>query len=366
MKVGILGAGQLGRMLALAGYPLGLEFAFFDPEPTSPAFSLGTAVCAPYSERALKEFARSVDVLTFEFENVPAELLAAASEAVPLRPSAESLLSTRDRLVEKRLLSSLGIPTAPFFDVPDLDAFREAYERCSLRGILKTRTLGYDGKGQLRLEGPGYDEAEVRRFLERPSILEGYVPFEREFSVIASRSPDGAVAYYPLTENRHEAGILRTSIAPSPHASPSLQAEAERYAGLLLAKLGYVGTMAVELFHTGESLVANEVAPRVHNSGHWTIEGTVTSQFENHLRAVAGLPLGSTAPLGHAGMVNLIGSAPPAAEILAIPGPHLHLYGKTPRPGRKIGHVTVVCGTAGERDEALKGLAALADGVEGQ
>ena len=321
MIVGCIGGGQLGRMLGLAGIPLGLSFRFLDPSPDAPAAAVGELLVGAYDDPDLLDrLADGADAVTYEFENVPVE----AARRVGAVPGAAALEAAQDRLVEKRLFRRLGIPTAPIDE-----------EVTEFPALLKTRRLGYDGKGQQLVEtrpGPGTGH-----------VLEGLVPFERELSLLAVRGRSGETRFYPLIENVHEGGILRTSRAP---AADAPQALAEEYAGRLLDDLGYVGVLALELFEVGGGeLIANELAPRVHNTGHWTIEGAATSQFENHLRAVLGLPLGPTDSKA-SWMVNLIGSVPRTEDVLRVPGAHLHLYGKEPRAGRKLGHVTLVESTA--------------------
>ena len=336
--IGILGAGQLGRMLALAGYPLGMRFRFFDPAADSPAGHLAPHIAADYDNmQALRAFAKSVDVVTYEFENVPVETARFLQGFVPVYPPPLALEKGQDRFVEKSFFRELGIPTPKFA----VDAFSDrASEEGGFPAVLKTRRLGYDGKGQFVVS----DEAELAQALEKLEgqdlILEEFVCFEREVSILAARGRNGALAFYPLTENTHREGILRLSMV-SGKRHP-LQEQAEAYARQVMEALNYVGVLAIEFFERDGQLLANEMAPRVHNSGHWTIEGAVTSQFENHVRAVCGLPLGSANPLGAAGMVNLIGQAPDETSILQIEATHLHLYGKSPRPGRKLGHVTVL------------------------
>lgn len=315
--VGIIGGGQLGRMLALAGIPLGLSFRFLDPAADAPAREVGELLVGAYDDpELLDRLSDGADAVTYEFENVPVT----AARRVGAVPVPGALEATQDRLTEKRLFRRLEIPTARIDD--EVETFP---------ALLKTRRLGYDGKGQ-RL-------VETRPGTVPGHVLEELVPFDRELSLLAVRARDGETRFYPLIENVHQEGILRTSRAPAANAP---QAKAEDYATRLLDALGYVGVLALELFEAGGELLANELAPRVHNSGHWTIEGAETSQFENHLRAILDLPLGSTEVRGEAVMVNLIGAAPAPEEILAIPGAHLHLYGKAPRPGRKLGHVTLL------------------------
>jgi len=357
-KIGILGAGQLARMLALAGYPLGLEFVFLCPARDACAAPLGEHLCAGFEDpAALQALAGKVDRITYEFESVPAGAVAHLEAQRPVWPPSQALAIARDRLHEKRLFNRLGIDTAPFEAVDSLANLRQAVARLGLPAILKTRTLGYDGKGQQRLHEATELEAAWEGLGGAPAILEGWVPFEREVSIIAVRSLAGELAFYPLSENRHQAGILRcsTGILDDP-----LQAQAQDYARRLLEHLDYAGVLAVEFFQIEDRLLANEMAPRVHNSGHWTIEGAETSQFENHLRAILGLPLGSTALRGRPGMVNLIGALPDMRALLAVPGAHVHLYGKTPRPGRKLGHVTVCREDDGE---SLRRVQALAEGA---
>ena len=342
MKLGILGGGQLARMLALAGHPLGVSCVVLDPSPDACANVVAGQVVGAYDDAdALARFSDLVSIATYEFENLPAESVAQVAEHVSVYPSAEALYVARDRLREKTLFRELGIATPAFAAVDGLDDLQAAVERIGVPSILKTRTLGYDGKGQFIIR-PDTNITEVwEQTRGVPCILESFVPFVREISIIAVRNRNGACRFYPVVENTHEGGILRLSMVRPDDAR---QAEAEAYARILLERLGYVGVMALELFDTGDALVANEMAPRVHNSGHWTIEGAVTSQFENHLRAVLGLPLGSCGLVhGAVAMVNLIGKVPDPEDILNITGAHLHVYGKSARPGRKVGHVTI-CG----------------------
>jgi 5-(carboxyamino)imidazole ribonucleotide synthase len=342
VTIGILGGGQLGYMLALAGYPLGLHFRFLDPSPEAPVGRIAQRVTADYADQAaLEKFASGLELVTYEFENVPVEATRFLAERVPVYPPPAALEAAQDRLAEKDLFRKLGIATtefAPVLNPRELDA---AVKTIGLPAVLKTSRMGYDGKGQWILRTVA-DVAKAKSELPPVKlILERFVPFTRELSVLAVRSRTGESAIYPLVENHHRSGILRLSLAPAPRLETPIQRAAERAAHRILASLKYVGVLAIEFFeHQGE-LLANEMAPRVHNSGHWTIEGAVTSQFENHLRAVLGLPLGSTGPAGHCAMLNLIGDLPESAEVLAVPDAHLHLYGKSPRPGRKLGHLTL-------------------------
>ncbi|HET9985151.1 MAG TPA: 5-(carboxyamino)imidazole ribonucleotide synthase [Longimicrobiales bacterium] len=346
MRVGIVGGGQLGRMLALAGYPLGLRFRCLEPYEDAPMAHLADLELGAYDDAdALLRFARRVDVVTYEFENVPVASARQLERHVPVFPPPAALEVAQDRLREKTTFLDLGIPVPRFAAVDSRADLAHALAAIGAPAVLKTRRFGYDGKGQFVIRQPQDADAAWAALGDAPLLLEGFVEFRRELSVLAVRGRGGETAFYPLVENRHREGILRVSRAPAPGVSPALQALAERHATAVLESLGYVGVLAIEFFEVsdagGSRLLANEMAPRVHNSGHWTIEGAETSQFENHLRAVLGLPLGPTTPRGHSVMLNVIGTAPDAARILAIPGAHLHLYGKTPRAGRKLGHVTV-------------------------
>jgi 5-(carboxyamino)imidazole ribonucleotide synthase len=342
VTIGILGGGQLGYMLALAGYPLGLHFRFLDPSPEAPVGRIAQRVTADYTdEAALEKFASGLELVTYEFENVPVEAARFLSERVPVYPPPAALEAAQDRLAEKSLFRKLGIGTTEFAPVSNPAELDAAAKTIGLPAVLKTSRMGYDGKGQWILR-TAVDVAKAKSELPAVQlILERFVPFTRELSVLAVRSKTGESAIYPLVENHHRSGILRLSLAPAPRLDTEIQRSAERAAHRVLESLKYVGVLAIEFFECQGELLANEMAPRVHNSGHWTIEGAVTSQFENHLRAVLGLPLGSTGPAGHCAMLNLIGDLPDSGEVLAVPDAHLHLYGKSPRPGRKLGHVTL-------------------------
>ncbi len=360
MIVGVLGAGQLGRMLALAGIPLGLRFRFLDPTPDSPAGQLAEQIVGRYDDpAALDRFATGLAAVTYEFENVPVAAARHLAERVPVFPSPEALETAQDRLTEKTFFAQLGIPTPPFAAVSAEADLVPALARIGLPAVLKTRRGGYDGKGQWVVRSQSEAAAAWAEAGGRPLILEGFVPFTRELSILAVRGQDGATAFYPLVENAHRDGILRRSLAPAPGITPALQAQAEGYAGAALDALGYVGVLAIELFQVGEQLLVNEMAPRVHNSGHWTIEGATTSQFANHLRAGVGLPLGATDAVGVSAMLNLIGTLPDPVAVLVVPGAHLHLYGKEPRPGRKLGHVTLCAPDPATLVPRLARLAAL-------
>jgi 5-(carboxyamino)imidazole ribonucleotide synthase len=350
--VGVLGAGQLGRMLGLAGRPLDLEFEFLDPAPDPPARIAGPVIQRPFDDRrALSALAARCDVLTYEFENVPVAAVEALAERVPVYPAANALATAQDRLQEKQLFERLGIPVPGWRPVDTLEDLRAAADVIGLPLVLKTRRMGYDGKGQSIVHDDDTLRAAFERLGGRPLIAEQRVPFDSEVSVIGARRRSGEVAIWPITENRHDAGILRCSLAPV--EDDAIVAAAHGYIDAMLSHLDYVGVLALELFVVGERLLANEFAPRVHNSGHWTIEGAVTSQFENHLRAILDLPLGGTAAHGHVVMVNLIGSMPPNPADLARAGFTLHAYDKSPRPGRKLGHLTAVTDSAAARDRRL-------------
>ena len=370
--LGILGAGQLGRMLALAGYPLGVRCRFLDPTPDSPAGQVAEHCVADYSDAgAWEAFAAGLHAITYEFENVPVAAARALAERAPVCPPPLALEVAQDRLREKTLFRQLGLPTPAFAPVAsraDLDA---ALRQIGFPAVLKTRRLGYDGKGQAVLRAAPDVPLAWEALAGVPLILEAFVPFERELSLLGVRGRDGALAFYPLVENHHQEGILRLSLAPAPFTpspppttqspSPQYQLLAEDYAGRLLRHLNYVGVLAIEFFQHAGQLLANEMAPRVDNSGHWTIEGAATSQFENHLRAIFGWPLGLTAAHGTAAMLILIGALPEPAAVLAVPGAHLHLYGKAPRPGRKLGHITVCADAWPALAEGLARLRAVVD-----
>ena len=351
MTIGILGGGQLGYMLALAGYPLGLHFRFFDPSPEAPVGRIASRVTAEFSDQsALEKFASGLELVTYEFENVPVAAVRFLAQRVPVYPPPAALEVAQDRLREKHLFEDLGIPTTEFAPVANREALDAAVKKIGLPAMLKTCRMGYDGKGQwllrnsedvqrAKIELPAANSSDNSS--EVPFILERFVQFTRELSVLAARARTGETAVYPLVENHHRGGILRLSLAPAPRLDPAIQRAAEQAANSVFDRLQYVGVLAIEFFEQDGRLLANEMAPRVHNSGHWTIEGALTSQFENHLRAVVGLPLGATHAIGSSAMLNLIGEVPDPADVLAIRDAHLHLYGKTPRAGRKVGHVTL-------------------------
>ncbi|MGD8321199.1 MAG: 5-(carboxyamino)imidazole ribonucleotide synthase [Gemmatimonadota bacterium] len=363
MKVGIIGGGQLGRMLALEGRRLGLRFRFLEPKEPAPVDDLGEVVRAPYDDpEALDRFVDGLDVVTYEFENVPVQSALRLEEHVPVHPAPSALRVAQDRLREKEAFVDADIPTSPFVGVDSLDALRAGVEAIGLPAVAKTRRFGYDGKGQAVLR----TRADVDDAWEEvggvPLLLEGFVDFRRELSILSVRAADGSCVFYPLVENVHREGILWISRAPAADVPPELQHEAEEHARHFLEKHDYVGVLAIELFHVDGGLMANEMAPRVHNSGHWTLDGSVVSQFENHVRAVCGLPLGSTACRGPSAMLNFLGWVPPLEDVLRVPGAHVHLYDKAPRPGRKVGHVNVTGADVAEVEARLQRLLALAKG----
>ncbi len=340
--IGVLGGGQLGRMLALAGYPLGLRCRFLDAAADAPAGQVAEQLRGSFEDcQALDRLTAGLEVATYEFENVPVAAVRYLAERLPVYPPPDALQTAQDRLSEKTFFQAHAIPTPPFAAVQTRAELDSAVQQIGLPAVLKTRRFGYDGKGQMVLRQPG-DVARAWELLQGvPLLLEGFVRFDRELSILAVRSRTGQTAFYPLVENHHRDGILRLSLSPAPGLPVQLQTLAEQYAARAVHALQYVGVLAIEFFECAGGLLANEMAPRVHNSGHWTIEGAQTSQFENHLRAILGWPLGGIEPVGHAAMLNLIGSVPAVERILAVRGAHLHLYGKEPRPGRKLGHVTL-------------------------
>ncbi len=359
MIVGIIGGGQLAQMLAMAGQPLGIRCLFLDPAPDACARATGELLCGDYGdERLLDELAGRATVVTYEFENVPEASLRRLASRVRVHPHPGALALARDRWHEKRLFADLGLSTPPFVAVDTRADLERALTVTGWPAVLKTRTMGYDGKGQRVLRDPGDINAAFAALSGAPLILEGFVAFDREVSLIAVRGAGGDARFYPLTENVHRNGVLVQSQA---RPGDPMTARAEDYVGRLLAHLDYVGVLAVEFFQKGDTLLANEMAPRVHNSGHWTLEGAETSQFENHLRAVLGLSLGATHVLAPSGMVNFVGHLPEASAVLAVPGAHLHVYGKAARPGRKLGHATVRAPREPDVQDALARLRLLAD-----
>lgn len=358
MKLGILGGGQLGRMLALAAQPLGIRVVVIDPHCDTPARVAAEHICADYDDAQALERLAECDVVTFEFENVPDAAAQKLASKRPVFPHPEALRVAQDRLLEKTTFGQLGIHTARFLPVDSQADVEQAWQELGPL-VLKTRRLGYDGKGQKVIRDPSALPGAYAELGSVPAIAEQFIPFDRELSVIVCRGRDGQSEVYPLTENQHESGILRCSIAPAERLAPGLQEQAQAWARTLVDHFEYVGVLALELFESGGQLLVNEFAPRVHNSGHWTIEGARTSQFENHVRAVVGLPLGATDALCPTGMINCIGSMPEASHVLRVPDAHYHDYGKEPREGRKVGHLTVRACDVTELHAKLQSLRAL-------
>jgi 5-(carboxyamino)imidazole ribonucleotide synthase len=357
MRVGIVGAGQLGRMLALAGYPLGLDFLCLDPSADAPAGQVAPLLEGAFTDRRLlARLARQCEAITVDWENVPVSGLAAIPRRhrARIRPPLAALATGQDRLKEKRLFEQLKIPTTRWRPIDSRAQLARAMATVGVPGVLKTRHMGYDGKGQAIIRHRADAERAWAELGHVPLLYEEYVPFECEVSIIGARSVRGEIAVYPLCGNVHGAGVLRLTRAP--FGPPRWQQRAARHLERVLAHFNYCGILTIEFFVRRGRLIANEMAPRVHNSGHWTIEGAITSQFENHLRAILGLPLGATSPRGFSAMVNLIGEMPQRERLLAIAGVHLHDYGKAARPGRKMGHCTVVELTAARRDARARAL----------
>jgi 5-(carboxyamino)imidazole ribonucleotide synthase len=360
VTVGIIGGGQLGRMMALAGYPLGLDFLFLDRSNDTPAAAVAPTLVGEFTDRRLlRELARRSEVLTFDWENISLESVQALGRRTHVAPPLAALAMSQDRISEKKLFEKLGIPTTRYAAVDSAAALSRALRRVGLPGVLKTRRLGYDGKGQAVVRSAEEAAAAWSRLGGVPLIYEEFVPFDYEVSIIGARSRHGEVAIYPLNRNLHRDGILRLTLAP--WSAPTLQRAAARHLRRVLEHFRYEGVLNIEFFVHRGRLLANETAPRVHNSGHWTIEGAATSQFENHLRAILGLPLGATRARGHAAMINLIGEMPSREQWLGHRELHWHDYGKTARPQRKLGHITVLGETARKRDTAARRLLAAID-----
>ncbi|WP_347986256.1 5-(carboxyamino)imidazole ribonucleotide synthase [Methylomonas sp. AM2-LC] len=362
MKIGILGGGQLARMLALAGYPLGLQFIVIDPDSHAGAAALSQHLQGAYDDPSLlSQLAAEADVVTYEFENVPAHVAEYLSSHTTVYPPANALAVAQDRLLEKNFFQQLNIGTAPYAAVDSLADLQQAMKQIGYPAILKSRRMGYDGKGQVIIQSAEELATAFESMQGADAIVEGFVNFKREVSIIAARNPSGQIVYYPLSENRHKGGILRVAECKS---GDPLQTNAEAYVRALLEKLEYVGVIALELFDVNGSLLANEFAPRVHNSGHWTIEGAETSQFENHIRAILDLPLGATTARGHAAMVNFIGGLAETRQLLNLTDCHLHLYDKTPRKGRKVAHATIRSDNEAVFTESMQQLVAIAIEVD--
>lgn len=340
MKLGILGDGQLARMLALAAYPLGIETVCYGSDVTGSAGQVTQVMLGQLDDtQRLQQFAQSVDVVTFETENIPLYAVEAIENVVDIYPSKLALQTAQDRLLEKNTLRSLGVSTANFAAVNSLRELLAALDEIAVPSVLKTTRFGYDGKGQFVLRSIADAEKAWQAMNGQAAILEQFVVFERELSLLAVRDRSGETCFYPLVENVHREGILRVSKAPFEHVT--LQQQAETIAQKLLDHFRYVGVFCIEFFQDGDKLLVNEIAPRVHNSGHWTIEGAVSSQFENHVRAVCGFSVGSAESIGYSAMVNCIGDLFDKQAMLSYPHAHFHDYGKSARPARKVGHVTV-------------------------
>jgi 5-(carboxyamino)imidazole ribonucleotide synthase len=357
VSVGIVGGGQLGRMMALAGYPLGIRCLFLDRSADTPAAQVAPSLVGELNDPLLlHELAVRSQVLSFDWENVSVEALRSATRGTGTRiaPPLRALAVAQDRLSEKRLFDRLGIPTTRHANVESRAALERAVRRIGLPGIVKTRRMGYDGKGQRVLRRAADVDAAWQALGDAPLLYEELVDFDLEVSIIGVRGRNGDIAIYPLNRNHHHAGILHITLAPWQDAR--LLRQATRHLRAALVHLNYVGVLTLEFFARQGRLLANEMAPRVHNSGHWTIEGAVTSQFENHLRAVTGQPLGSTATRGHSGMINLLSRMPASRPFLQRAGCHWHDYGKKARSGRKLGHVTVVTTTAADRNRQIRAI----------
>jgi 5-(carboxyamino)imidazole ribonucleotide synthase len=351
-RVGIVGAGQLGRMLALAGYPLGIRCVFLDRSADAPGAQVAPILIGELTDAAkLAALAACSDVLTFDWENIPGEALRPLEKLTRVRPPRAALEVSQDRLAEKALFSTLRIPVAAHAAIDGKEQLIRAARKLGTPGVLKTRRLGYDGKGQFVLRDLGQIDEAWAAIGGCGLIYEKFQEFSREVSLVGARSAAGDIVFYPLSANTHGGGILHYSIAP--FTNPALERKAQTYLKRVMKALDYVGVLTIEFFVVKGRLVANEMAPRVHNSGHWTIEGCVTSQFQNHLRAICDLPLGSTRPLGHTAMINFLGEMPDRGRLLGIDGLAFHDYGKEPRPGRKLGHCTILKKRSRERNLAL-------------
>lgn len=357
-KIGVLGAGQLGRMLAIAGYPLGQKFGFYGYSKDEPSALLGHMFKESDDTSSVDALIEFADVVTYESENTSIEQIREIAKTTPVYPGEKSLAISQHRGREKGLFDQLGIPCAPYRIVDSLESLKLAVSEIGLPAILKTTTEGYDGKGQFKIKTEDQIEQAWTEIGNREMILEGFVNFKRELSIIAVRNAQDDHRYYPLVQNVHEDGILRYTIAPAQQIDEAIQQTAEKYMQSLLDELDHVGILTLELFETTDGLVANEIAPRVHNSGHWTIEGALTSQFANHVRAISGMSLGETAPRQpFAAMINIIGKTGPVEKILDMPNAYLHLYDKAERPGRKLGHINLLCESAEDLYRDLKTLA---------
>jgi 5-(carboxyamino)imidazole ribonucleotide synthase len=359
MKVGILGGGQLGRMLTLAGYPLGITCSCYDDTPNVSASYTGHVEAGPVTDiKRIDAWGKSQDVITYEWENFPAALVGHIAALKPLHPNVKALVAAQDRWHEKVLFDELDIPVPAFRFASDEGELRRAIDELGCPLVVKTKTGGYDGKGQAVVRSDDDISAAVALLDHSPVIAEAFVDFQSEVSAIGVRGRDGQTKVYPLTQNTHVDGILRRSVVPAV-VPAEFEEAARRHLNAIMKKLDYVGVLALEMFVTPGGLLANEMAPRVHNSGHWTQDGATTSQFENHLRAITGMPLGDTDAICPTAMVNLIGFIPPIDQVLAIGGTHVHLYDKEVRAGRKVGHINITAPTTSallERVDAVERL----------
>lgn len=358
-RVGIIGGGQLALMLAQSVQKLGVRCTVLDPDEQCCARAGCDQVVGAYDDAAaLGRLAELCDVITYEFENVPAAAGAVIKPLKPIHPNPDALGYAQDRHLERGMFSELGIAIPNYRAIDDVASLRAALGELGTPAILKARTLGYDGKGQVLINNADNAAEAFETIGSVPAILDQFIEFTRELSIVSTRSVDGDIVYYPLTENVHRGGILRVSKAPAREVNAKLTEQAHHAAKQILERFDYVGTLAVEFFQIGSgdgaTLVANEIAPRVHNTGHWTIEGTRTSQFENHMRAVMGMGLGSAEPIGCSAMVNIIGDEPRPGALASMPEAHVHMYGKAPRAGRKIGHVTLNAPSEAELDALLE------------
>lgn len=358
-RVGIIGGGQLALMLAQSVEPMGVRCTVLDPDEGCCARAACDQIVGDYDDPdALRRLAECSDVVTYEFENVPAPAGEIIRPLRPIHPNPDALGYAQDRHLERTMFTDLGIAVPSYRAVDDVASLESALRALGTPAILKARSLGYDGKGQVLINDASLADEAFATIGSVPAIVDQFVAFERELSIVATRSIAGDIVYYPLSENVHRGGILRVSKAPARDVNAQLVEQARHAARQILNRFAYVGTIAVEFFQIGTgadaTLVANEIAPRVHNTGHWTIEGAKTSQFENHMRAVMGMGLGSADPIGSSAMVNIIGDEPRPGALGAMPEAHVHMYGKSPRPGRKIGHVTLNAPSEGELDALLE------------
>jgi len=357
MKIGVLGAGQLGRMMAISGYPLNHQFGFSGNSNNEPSALLGHMFTLEDNADNIKYLVDFADVITYESENTDVEVVREISKNVPVYPGEKSLFTTQHRGREKALFDQLNIPCAPYQMVSSEQDLIDAVNTIGLPAILKTATEGYDGKGQFLMRNISEITEAWKSMNGVESILEGFVNFKRELSLIAVRGIDNNHKYYPLVENTHHDGILRFTIAPAQNIDPTVQKTAEHYMQTLLDEMDHIGVLTIELFETENGLVANEMAPRVHNSGHWSIDGANTSQFENHVRAITGMPLGDTTPThSYCAMINIISKIGPTNTVLNMPNAHLHLYDKEERANRKLGHINITANSQAELDESIKKL----------